>query len=428
MISQTCQRLLSSALLALVVASTGHSTGSAIEQLQALQAELRSSHQNNDWHSNLASAFRQKDLLNGAPDSLLEIARAQLHIGESDRAFEQLEQVAQMGQSEDLIAISSDFSALATGSRWTRLQNAFAANRSPMSLARTAFSLSDPALLAEDVDYDPGTSRFFITSVREKKIISATGTGSSINFATAPDNWPILAIKVDSQRSVVWATEVAMQGFSFAPKSDWGRSAVLCFDLKNGRLLRRTEGPHGSALGDMALAANGDVIVSDGDGGGVYRASHTGGELTRLDDGDFISPQTPAIDPDGRQIFVRDYVRGIAVLELGTKKVRWLPMEGRFALNGIDGMYFEGGKLIAVQNGTSPERVVIFTLDAERRKITSEKIIERSTPTLGDPTHGVLVDGDFFYIANSGWDSIDDQGNVKPGAKLSVPRLMRVRP
>jgi sugar lactone lactonase YvrE len=428
MISQTCQRLLSSALLALVVESTGHSAGSAIKQLQTLQAELRRSHQNNDWHSNLASAFRQKDLLNGAPESLLEIARAQLQIGESDRAFDQLEQVAQMGQSEDLIAISSDFSALAKDSRWTRLQNAFAANRSLKSLARTAFPLSDPALLAEDVDYDPGTSRFFITSVREKKIITATGTGSSINFATAPDNWPILAIKVDSQRSVVWATEVAMQGFSFAPKSDWGRSAVLCFDLKNGRLLRRTEGPHGSALGDMALAANGDVFVSDGDGGGVYRASHTSGELTRLDDGDFISPQTPAIDPDGRHIFVPDYVRGIAVLELGTKKVRWLPMEGRFALNGIDGMYFEGGKLIAVQNGTSPERVVIFTLDAERRKITSEKIIERSTPTLGDPTHGVLVDGDFFYIANSGWDSIDDQGNMKPGAKLSVPRLMRVRP
>jgi hypothetical protein len=80
-----------------------------------------------------------------------------------------------------------------------------------------------------------------------------------------------------------------------------------------------------------------------------------------------------------------------------------------------------------VQNGTSPERVVVFTLDAGLRKITSEKIIERSTPTL-DPTHGVIVDGDFFFIANSGWDSIDDKGNMKPGAKLSVARLMHVRP
>jgi hypothetical protein len=90
-------------------------------------------------------------------------------------------------------------------------------------------------------------------------------------------------------------------------------------------------------------------------------------------------------------------------------------------------IYIDHGELIAVQNGTSPERVVVFTLDAGRTKITGERIIERSTPTLGDPTHGVIVDGDFFYIANSGWDSIDEKGNMKPGAKLSVPRLMHVR-
>ena len=427
MISESCQHLLPSALLALLFLSTPHSTGSAIEQLQNLQAELRRSHANNDWHLNLAAATEQKDLLNGAPDSLLEVARAQLHLGDKDRAFDALEQVAGMGQSVDLLGISRDFSALVDHPRWEKLQNAFRANRSPLSLATTAFPLSDPALLAEDVDYDPRTGRFFITSIREKKIIAATRRGSSIDFAKAPDNWPILAIKVDSARSVVWATEVAIEGFAFAPRSDWGRSAVLCFDLENGRLLRRIEGSRGTALGDMALEANGDVIVSDGDGGGLYRASQTESQLTRLDDGDFISPQTPAIDPDGKHIFVPDYVRGIARLELATKKVRWLQMEGKFALNGIDGLYFDRGKLIAVQNGTSPERVIVFTLDAGLGKITSEKIIERSTPAL-DPTHGVIVDGDFFYIANSGWDAIDDKGNMKPGAKLSVARLMHVRP
>lgn len=427
MISESCQHLLPSVLLALLVVSTPHSTGSAIEQLKNLEAELRRSHANNDWRLNLAAATEQKDLLNGAPDSLLEVARAQLHLGDKDRAFDALEQVAGMGQSVDLLGISRDFSALVDHPRWEKLQNAFRANRSPLSLATPAFPLSDPALLAEDVDYDPRTGRFFITSIREKKIIAASRGGSSIDFAKAPDNWPILAIKVDSARSVVWATEVAIEGFAFAPRSDWGRSAVLCFDLKNGRLLRRIEGTRGTALGDMALEADGDVIVSDGDGGGLYRASRTESQLTRLDEGDFISPQTPAIDPDGKHIFVPDYVRGIARLELATKKVRWLQMDAKFALNGIDGLYFDRGKLIAVQNGTSPERVIVFTLDAGLGKITSEKIIERSTPTL-DPTHGVIVDGDFFYIANSGWDAIDDKGNLKPGAKLSVARLMHVRP
>jgi hypothetical protein len=129
--------------------------------------------------------------------------------------------------------------------------------------------------------------------------------------------------------------------------------------------------------------------------------------------------------PDGKHIFVPDYVRGIGVLEIATKHVRWLPMGGRFALNGIDGMYFDRGTLIAVQNGTSPERVVAFAVDPSLTRIESETIIERSTGTLGDPTHGVIIDKDFYYIANSGWDAIDDRGNMKPAAKPSVPRIMR---
>jgi hypothetical protein len=170
---------------------------------------------------------------------------------------------------------------------------------------------------------------------------------------------------------------------------------------------------------------NGDVIVSDGSGGGVYRLTATGGELERIDNGDFISPQTAAMYPDGKHIFVPDYLRGIGVLDPATKQVRWLSTEQKFALSGIDGLYFDRGKLIAVQNGTSPERVVIFTLDATLSKIESETVIERSTESLGDPTHGVVIGSDFFYIANSGWDITEDNGNLKAGAKPSSPRIMK---
>lgn len=379
-------------------------------------------HSANDWRSYLVSANELKELLNEAPDSLLEIARADVHVDDLKAAFRELEQFTRMGQSTDLLAKSSDFVPLLKNANFARIQNAMKANQSLISTGSTAFQLSDPNLLTEDVDYDPNTQRFLITSVREKKIVSVEASGASADFARAPDNWPMLAVKVDSSRRLVWATEVAMQGFNFAPESDWGRSAALCYDLRSGKLLRRIDGPRGSALGDMAPMANGDVIVSDGEGGGVYRLPAQGSVLERLDDGDFISPQTPAMHPDGKHVFVPDYARGIGVLEVATKQVRWLSMQQRFAINGIDGLYFDHGKLIAVQNGTSPERVVVFTLDATLTRIESETIIERSTGTLGDPTHGVVIDHEFYYIANSGWDSIDDHGNMKPGAKPSVPR------
>ena len=210
------------------------------------------------------------------------------------------------------------------------------------------------------------------------------------------------------------------------PKTVWGRSAVLSYDLKTGKLLHRIEGPQGSALGDMALTESDDVIISDGDGGGVYLIPAKGESLERLDAGDFISPQTPAVHPGGKRIFVPDYLRGIGLLELATKQVRWLSTEGRFALNGIDGLYLEGQTLLAVQNGTSPERVIAFRLDPTFTQIMSQTIIERSTETLGDPTHGVIIGNDFYYIANSGWDIIDDQGNQKAEAHPSEALIMRV--
>jgi hypothetical protein len=420
-------RLIPASVLLLVVASvTAVQPGSAIERLQNLQTKLRESQTAKDWHSNLASAKELKELLNEDPDSLLEVAEAETYMGDFDAAFRELEQFVRMGQSTDLLTRSSELAALRNREGFAKIQGGMNANRNPISLGSTAFLLPDSGLLAEDVDYDPSGHRFLITSVREKKIIAVQASGARADFARAPDNWPMMAIKVDRARRLVWATEVALQSFHFTPQADWGRSAILCYDLRSGKLLQRIEGPHGTALGDMTLMTNGDVVVSDGDGGGVYLLPAKGTALERLDNGDFISPQTPAMHPDGKHIFVPDYERGIAVLELSTKQVHWLATAGRFALNGIDGLYFYRGRLIAVQNGTSPERVVVFTLDATLSKIETETVVERSSATLGDPTHGVVLGKDFYYIANSGWDCLDDHGDIKPGAKPSAPRMMRV--
>jgi len=66
-------------------------------------------------------------------------------------------------------------------------------------------------------------------------------------------------------------------------------------------------------------------------------------------------------------------------------------------------------------------------LDGSRSRVVSSEVIERATPTLGDPTHGVSVGDDFYYIANSGWSELDDHGDVKPGAKLTPAHIMRFK-
>jgi sugar lactone lactonase YvrE len=330
-----------------------------------------------------------------------------------------------MGQATDLVAVSADFAPLLKDRRFAPTQQALALNARSVSVGRTYLTLPDAGLLAEDLDYAPRRGLFFITGVRGHKLITLDRKGGASDFISAPDGWPFLAVRVDEARGRVWVTEVALRGLVFSPAGDWGRSALLCYDLASRRLLRRIEGPKDSNLGDMLLTDAGEVIVSDGDGGGVYRAGAADRALQRLDHGDFISPQTPARHPDGRYIFVPDYLRGIAVLELATGGVRWLPMEQRYALNGIDGLYLDGDALLAVQNGTSPARVSVFRLDASRSAVRREQLLARAVQGL-DPTHGVVVDDDFYYLSNSGWDAVDDKGNLKSGVSLTPARLVRV--
>jgi hypothetical protein len=395
----------------------------AIQQFQKLQEALRSAHASGDATAYLAGAHRFRDFLNGSPNSILQLMSAEAFAGDMDGALISLTEFVRMGQSNEDVLQAKQFYAMRGSGQYPKIHDAMAANTTSVSVASKAFSL--PVVVPEDIDYDLTTRRFYITSVLNKEILEVDADGHARVFAKAQEDWPMMALKIDVRRRLLWATEVAIDGFTTSPRKDWGRSAVLIYDLKSRRLLHRVEGPAHAALGDMTLTADGDAIVSDGDNGGVYRVSRTTLQITRLDGGDFISPQTSAILPDGEHLLVPDYLRGIGILDLKTKGVTWIPMGGAHDLSGIDGLYLFGKTLIATQNGSSPERVVRFDLDASLSHVESESIVERATPTLGDPTHGVVVGGYFYYLANSGWDALDEHGERKPGMAMRQALVMR---
>lgn len=417
------------ALLATLTAafSVASQVPSAKEQLQQLQTALHEAHLRSDWPSYLKNSRTLKDFMNGAPDSALQLMSAEAFAGNVDGVLSEFKEYVRMGQANEDVLKLKQFDALRADPRFASIHKEMTTNLTSISTASKVCSLGDSTLLPEDIDYDPATKRFYISSVLKKEILITDIQGKTHLFAEAPDHWPMMALKIDREHRILWATEVALDGFTIVDQKDWGRSAILIYDLESGKLLHRIEGPSHTALADMTLTQDGDAILSDGDGGGIYRIRRETQRIDRLDAGDFISPQTAAILPGGKRIFVPDYVRGIGILDLNTKQVTWIPMQGTYALNGIDGLYLDGNTLIATQNGTSPERVVAFKLDDSLAHIVSERIIERATTTLGDPTHGVVVGGTFYYIANSGWDTLDEHGNHKPGTTPTAPLIMRAR-
>ena len=401
----------------------------ARDELTSLRRQAHAEREAGDHAGYLRETLRVRTLLNNYPSAILSVARAYVEAGENDKALDALSDFAELGQMDDGLLDGSNktFALLGALPRYKAVLEKFTNNKTPLSRAEVAFSLSDPNLVAEDIDFDTESRSFLITSVLEKKIVRLSQKGAATEFASSPSSWPMLAIKIDRAKKLVWATEVALGGFSAAPKADWGKSALLCFDLKSSKLLRRVEGPAGTALGDMTLDARGDPILSDGEKGGVYRLLD--GKLHLVNGTEFISPQTSAMLPDGTHVLVPDYLRGIGILDLQTGDVAWVGQSGDHptALNGVDGLYLDRGSLFLIQNGTSPQRVIRVRLDNSLMRIVGTETIERATPTLGDPTHGVLVGDEFYYVANSGWSELDDHGDLKPGSKLTPAHIMRFK-
>ena len=239
-------------------------------------------------------------------------------------------------------------------------------NGEAVTTGSLVFTLRDANLVAEDIGYDPATRHIFLSSVHEKKILECDSLGKCEDVIHALPEMPlnaILALHVDATRGVLWATTAGLNAEADFRAEYRGRSAVLKFDLRSHRLIHRFE-PGDSrehAMGDMTVASNGDVYISDGESGDVYVVRHDGTKLESLvSAGVFVSPQTPALNGDESLLYVPDYVEGIALIHLKNGTIEWMKGTSPMALEGIDGLYWTKTGLIATQNGTLPERIVRF--------------------------------------------------------------------
>jgi sugar lactone lactonase YvrE len=361
-------------------------------------------------YAKLRETLRElKPLLPGNPRIVYNLAASNAVLGDPLAALAGLRNLASMGLIYDFAA-DADFSSLLKSREFADIVQHINDNRKPVSHSSASFTLAERDLLPEDIAYDPATRRFFVSSVRQSKIIAVLGATDSRDFAKS--DWPVLALRVDARRRILWAATGWVPHCERCNKADEDKSALLAFDLDSGALRQRIESPVKGLLGDMTISRAGEIYVSEGIHGAVLRLPPGANRLERIDvPGEFPSPQTPALSADQKTLYVPDYVRGIAAITLATSRVIWLQPADDIALSGIDGLYLYRGWFLAVQNGTTPARIVRFSLDLRK-----QEVLEANTPELGQPTHGTIVGNTFYFIANSGWDQYDDQGKKKAGS------------
>ena len=343
-------------------------------------------------------------------------------------AMKWLKMYAATGLVRDMNA-DSLLAPVRSGPGWKELLARIARNREAVGKPAVAFTPPDSEFVAEDIAYDSTAKRFFLSSIREGRIaVWEKGKFSTFVPEARDSVWAMMAVDAEPGRGALWATTAGMAEKRELAADDSGSSAVMRYSLATGFLQKRYDLPDDSAdhvLGDMTIARNGNVFVSDALSGAVYTIRADRDSLTMLvRPGLFPNPQQPVAAPDGKRIFVPDYIRGIAIVDRASGKVSWLANDAHAALNGTDGLTLVGHSLIAVQNGVSPQRVIRLDLDNAMTKIVRWSTLAANLPQIIEPSHGVQVGDKFYFIATSGWDRFDPDGTITKGAVLHRPVVM----
>ena len=360
-----------------------------------IREEVQRTYKAKDYPALIEANKRAIEFTHGSSRWMLNLAGCYALAGRPEDAFRALQRVAEMKVDASDTLKDEDFASLHKDPRWTSIMQQFAKNSDPVGFNRTEAKLDDNGLLTEDIAWSKQYRIFYLTSIREKRVLRVAPRSDVTTLAdfSKDPGWPLLAIVADDARGVLWVTAAAMPNFEAAPKADWGRSALLEVEMTSGKLRHRYDLPDDGTphvIGDAALAPNGDLIISDGLGGAVYRFHN--GAFTRIDNGEFISPQTPAISADGA-IIIPDYIRGLARLAPDSQKpVTWIANSSN-ALIGIDGLYFapdspgEEPTLYAIQNGISPHRILAIHLDSKLRasEVSRRPPLQLSRPRRAHP-------------------------------------------
>lgn len=347
--------------------------------------------------------------------------------GKSDAAIARLEAIAALGIWRDLAA-EPDFAPLRGSPRWNGLLQRFAALRQPFGQGVVAFRLGERDLLVEGIAFDPARRDFLLGSVHQGKIVRRDASGAVSTFAVLAGLAP-LGLAVDAARDRLWAVAADLPQLAKREAALQGATFLLAFDLASGREVARIAPPAGDGqeLNDLVLAADGRVYVSDGQTGAVWTLA-PGASLLEpvLAPGSLRSAGGLALDASGRRLLVADWSRGLALVELADRSWHWVETPPELFPVGLDGLVADRGGFVAIQNAFEPARVLRFELTPDGSAVARFEILERARPEHREPTLGVIVGNDLYYVANSQWEAFGEAGRPSAPEQLVAPVVLRL--
>lgn len=391
----------------------------------------RAAYESGDFRRSRDGMAQVRAMIGEQPGVAYHLARAEARLGHTAEALVLLDHYASSGMARD-VAADSAFVSLFADTTFQRLAAVAKGNRRAVGVSTRLHVFSANDLLIEDVAHDPKTAEYFVTSVTSGAVLRVIpGRGEQRIDALSPGNAAAFAVGLDAQRRWLWVSYAATPTCRGYVIADSGRSWLQAYDLGSGRIVRTLEVPRDGlphVLGDLTVTAKGEVFVTDSRQGGLYRVAPGGRALEPWFTADELrGAQAPALSSDGKRVYVAQYGVGISAVDVATRAIRRLTFTPGVAVQGIDGLYvLDARTLLAVQNGTDPQRLVRLRLDASGTHVEGWEAIEQGTAGFAEPNHGVRVGDDLVFINASGWDRVGADEQLANDPKAPAPELRRV--
>ena len=394
----------------LVCASAENACGQQPEEIKGAPAEPADAA---EVRAQIATVEKLKNVLPDRGAALFFLAAAKQHLGETLDALKLLKECVALRQGFDPSGEPA-FRGLKDSKEFTEMIETVHRDYPIVAKARVAFVTEEKDLVPEGLAFDEKQNVFYLSSLNRRKIVRISQDGSVSDFVPAGRDHllPVLGIRMDPADGTVWAN-------CFTER---GATELVHYD-SSGVLLGRYEpkDTHKHGFNDLVLRKNGEVIVTDSLNNSVLRFDRKTNTFAALSlHRAILYPNGIALADDDKQLFVADAL-GVLRVDLSTGTSADVNPGPRNTLAGFDGMYWYKGSLVGVQNGIGAPRVAAFRLSSDGLSVKQTAVLENHSAQTTLPTTGAIRGGDFYFIANSQIDNMNDD------RVLDSTRLERVR-
>jgi sugar lactone lactonase YvrE len=383
----------------------------AQQTVQEWYKEARDAHEQQDWETFLKASYAADSLRPNHPTLTYNLAAAYARNGLNKKAADVLMQRMTF-YADSAFFSDPDFESFRNSYHFGRVKRALPRFLKTVSHGELAFRLSNINVHAEGLVWSEYLNAFLISDIRQGLILQVTSDHKRMRplFALPDWNyWSAMGMAQDPTDSkYLWIVSSALPEFADYQESEDGKAALLKIDLEQQELVQAytVEGNH--VFGDLTVASNGTVYVSDSRDPIIYRLPPDSDDLTEfITSEQWWNLQGMAISVNNGTLWVSDYLTGVYEIDVASGRIQPFYFQNS-ELRGTDGMYRIGNRLALIQNGTKPKRITKVNINhPEYRPVFLDAGIE----ALSEPTLGTVRFGKLYYIANSAWGLYDRDGN-----------------